>query len=99
MKSCKQPPPGPPHEADAGLSARKLTVKQAAERAGVSPALVYRWCQEQRLVHYRLGGQGRRGKILIDPADLDAFLKSLKVEAGGSRDHPDLKHIILPRPS
>ena len=57
-----------------------LTVKQAAERAGVSEALVYQWCCERRLPHYRLGGQGRRGKIGIDPHELDSFLESLKVE-------------------
>jgi excisionase family DNA binding protein len=58
----------------------KLTVKRAAERAGVSTALVYRWCDERRLPHYRAGGKGRRGKILIEPSDLDSFLESLKVE-------------------
>lgn len=57
-----------------------LTVKQAAERANVSTALVYQWCNERRLPHYRLGGKGRRGKLLIDPADLDAFMRSLRVE-------------------
>src|SRR5689334_19549696 len=64
----------------AGIPAMKLTVKQAAERAGVSPALVYEWCEERRLPHYRAGRQGRRGKILIEEADLDAFIESLKVE-------------------
>jgi excisionase family DNA binding protein len=62
-----------------------LTVKQAAERAGVSDSLIYQWCDERRLVHYRVGGAGKRGKILIDPADLDACMASLKVEA---RDAP-----------
>src|SRR6266487_1084441 len=59
----------------------KLTPKQAAERAGVSPALIYLWCAERRLRHLRAGGRGRRGRILIDRADLDAFLKSLEVAA------------------
>jgi excisionase family DNA binding protein len=62
-----------------------LTVKQAAERANVSTALVYQWCEERRLPHYRLGGKGKRGKLLINPADLDAFMQSLRVEAGESR--------------
>ena len=57
-----------------------ISVKQAAERAGVSEALVYQWCNERRLPHYRLGGEGRRGKIGIRPPDLDSFLDSLKVE-------------------
>jgi excisionase family DNA binding protein len=62
-----------------------LTVKQAAAHAGVSESLIYQWCDERRLVHYRVGGVGKRGKILVDPADLDGFMASLKVEA---RDAP-----------
>lgn len=69
-----------------------LTVKQAAVRAGVSSALVYAWCEERRLAHYRCGGQGRRGKILIDPADLDAFMESCKVTPAVSLP-ADLVHI------
>ncbi len=60
----------------------RLTPKEAAERARVSVALIYKWTsEEQRLPHYRAGGKGRRGRILIDPADLDAFLESQKVAA------------------
>lgn len=72
-----------------------LTVKQAASRAGVSSALVYQWCDERRLVHYRCGGQGRRGKILIHPADLDAFLEGCKVTPEASLP-PGLVHIRPP---
>jgi excisionase family DNA binding protein len=57
-----------------------LTVKQAAEKAGVSESLIYQWCEERRLAHFRAGGKGRRGKILIAPADLDAFMASIRVE-------------------
>lgn len=57
----------------------KLSPKQVATREGISPALVYQWCDEGRLPHYRLGGQGRRGRILIDECDLDAFLESCKI--------------------
>jgi len=63
----------------------RLTVKQAAQHAGVSESLIYQWCDERRLVHYRVGGAGKRGKILIDPADVDSFMASVKVEA---RDTP-----------
>ena len=55
-----------------------LTVKAAAVRVGVSPSLIYAWCQEQRLAHYRLGREGKRGRIRINPADLDALVKSLR---------------------
>ena len=57
-----------------------LTVKEAGEQAGVSPALIYQWCQEQRLAHYRFGSEGKRGKILIDPKDLDRFRQECRVE-------------------
>jgi hypothetical protein len=52
------------------INMQKLTVKEAGVIAGVSPALVYQWCQEQRLPHYGFGSEGRRGKILIDPAGI-----------------------------
>jgi len=57
-----------------------LTVKQAAARANVSPSLVYQWCQEQRLAHYRFGTEGKRGRILIDPADLDKLIAECRRE-------------------
>ena len=55
-----------------------LTPKTAAERAGVSASLVYAWCREQRLPHYRVGREGTRGRIRIAPADLDAFITTLR---------------------
>ena len=63
----------------------KLTPKQAGERAGVSASLIYQLCQERRLPHYRVGGRGRRGKILIDEADLAAFFEACRV---GGQDQP-----------
>jgi excisionase family DNA binding protein len=78
----------------------KLTPKMAAERAGVSPSLIYEWCHEKRVPHYRCGGRGRRGRILIEDADLDTFLDTLRVEAvPDGQGVPALKHISLPRPS
>jgi excisionase family DNA binding protein len=70
----------------------KLTPKRAAERAGVSPQLIYKWCEERRLPHYRLGGRGRRGRIVIDPLDLDAFLATLKVTPGPPGDDGEFRH-------
>jgi excisionase family DNA binding protein len=73
-----------------------LTVKQAAERLRVSPSLVYSWCEDRILPHYRMGGKGKRGKILIEEAALDAFLQSHRVE-GRACDASSLvlKHISL----
>jgi excisionase family DNA binding protein len=70
----------------------RLSVTEAADRAGVSESLVYRWCDEGRLAHYRLGSRGRRGKIVILATDLDAFLESCRVTDAAGEDGP-LKHI------
>jgi excisionase family DNA binding protein len=71
----------------------KLTIKQAAERAGVSPSLVYGWCQERRLRHYRFGGKGRRGKIMVEEFDLEGFLEECVVEPGEADEDGPLTHI------
>lgn len=73
----------------------RMSVKQAAERVGVSESLVYQWCQEKRLPHLRLGRAGKRGKILIAEADLAAFLDGLTVRAGEDQSSPALKYITL----
>jgi hypothetical protein len=68
-----------------------VTAKQAAQRAGVSPSLVYLWTTvEKRLPHLRLGRRGSRGRILIEEDDLAAFLAKLKVE-GGDEPPPTAK--------
>jgi excisionase family DNA binding protein len=64
------------------------TVKQAAQREGVSPQMIYRLCEERRLPHYRIGSRGRRGKILIDEADLAGFLASCKVVVPAAPGEP-----------
>ena len=73
-----------------------LTVKQVAERLRISASLVYSWCEDHLLPHYRMGGKGKRGKILIEEAALDAFLQSRRVE-GKPVDASSLglKHITL----
>jgi excisionase family DNA binding protein len=70
----------------------KLTPTAAAARAGVSPQLIYQWCRERRLPHYRLGTQGRRGRILIEDADLDAFLETLRVTPRPPGDDGEFRH-------
>ena len=76
-----------------------MTVKQTAEMKGVSAQLIYLWCEEQRLAHYRLGGRGRRGRILIDPADFDAFLKTLRVAPRPPGDEGEFRHSHRPSES
>ena len=72
-----------------------LTVKQAAELAGVSDSLVYEWCAENLVVHYRFGKKGHRGKVMIDEKDLEAFLASCRQEVRPGAETPQLKHIKL----
>jgi excisionase family DNA binding protein len=71
----------------------RLSPRETAEYAGVSVSLVYQWCAERRLPHFRLGKSGRRGKLLIEQADLDAFLESLRVGAGKEEPVGGLRHI------
>lgn len=72
----------------------KMSIKQAADRTGFSTSLLYQICAERRLPHYRLGRNGKRGKILIDEADLDAFMAASKVEAvAGAVPVTALRHI------
>jgi len=58
-----------------------LTPKQVSEQIGVSDSLVYEWCAQRLLPHFRFGRQGKRGKVLIEQADLDAFLAAHRQEA------------------
>jgi excisionase family DNA binding protein len=70
-----------------------ITAKQAAERLGVSDSLIYEWCAQGLLKHYRFGGKGRRGCIRIEEADLDAFLAASRHEV--QVPVPPLQHIKL----
>ena len=69
-----------------------LTAKQAAEKSGVSISLVYQWCKEGLLEHMRLGGNGKRGKVMIDSLSLDKFLDDRRQPAKLS---VGLRHISL----
>jgi hypothetical protein len=51
-----------------------LAVKPVAERLRISASLVYSWCEDHLLPHYRMGGEGKRGKILIEQAAADGKL-------------------------
>jgi hypothetical protein len=80
----------------------RLTVREAANRAGVCPSLIYNWCSTKLLAHYRVGAAGRRGKIVIDETELDSFLQRFRVEAAVATTQsptrvrkPALKHLSL----
>ncbi len=60
-------------------SMNRLSLKEAAQAAGMCVSTLRLWVRSGDLPHYRLGAPGRRGKIVIDIADLDAFLEQLKV--------------------
>lgn len=70
-----------------------LSVKAAAARAGVCVAIVYGWVAARVLPHFRVGAVGKRGKIVIAEADLDAFLQQLRVQAAEPEPNP------APRPA
>ena len=72
-----------------------LTPKQVAERIGVSASLIYEWCGDNLLPHYRFDRKGKRGRIMIDEKDLEAFLASCRQEARPQGEPPPLKHIKL----
>jgi excisionase family DNA binding protein len=75
---------------------KPLTVAEAAGRAGVSDSLVYEWCGEGLLAHYRLGRKGKGGRVMIEEADLDAFLASCRREDRPPTPAlPPLAHIKL----
>lgn len=70
-----------------------ITVKRAAEQLGVSESLVYEWCAQGLLKHYRFGGTSKRGCIRIEETDLNEFLVACLHQA--RPQVPTLKHIIL----
>ncbi len=72
------PVPRPARTAAPAAKSDRLSVRDAAARAGVSTPTVYGWCEAGVLAHSRVGAAGRRGRIVILAADLDTFLASLR---------------------
>jgi excisionase family DNA binding protein len=56
-----------------------MTIKQAAERLEISKSLAYRLVEEGRLPCRRIGGRGKRGKIIVTEEDVKRFMESVKV--------------------
>jgi excisionase family DNA binding protein len=71
-----------------------ISVKAAAKKIGVSQALVYQLCAEGTLPHYRVGGKGKRGKIVIDPNELESYFQARRIEPTQATQLP-LGHIVL----
>jgi excisionase family DNA binding protein len=63
------PPVSPRLRAVAGRADHLLSVRQVAERLGVSTATVYALCDRGELLHVRVSNA-----IRVLPADLQAFL-------------------------
>ena len=73
-----------------------LTVKNVAERLGVSSALVYSLVAEGKIPTYRIGLG--RGAIRFTEADLSAYLASCRLEVQEGKpapSRPTLKHLRL----
>lgn len=87
---------------DAVGTFERFDVKLAAAYAGVCASVIYGLCAARVLPHYRLGGQGRRGKIVIQKADLDAYLADCRVEPkkrpviAAPKPRLTLRHLRLP---
>lgn len=63
-----------------------MTPQQAADRIGVSRSLVYALIAEGRLRCIRVGRRGRRGKIVIEPSDVDELIAALREECRAGAD-------------
>lgn len=57
-----------------------MTVRDAAMRLEISQSLAYRLIAERRLSCIRIGGQGRRGKIIVTEDDIRRFMERTRAE-------------------
>ena len=74
------------------LGAGMLTVKQVAERLGVSSSQVYALCSSGKLAHYRFGVG--KGALRISEEQLAAFLAATTFKPPAA-ELPELRHIRL----
>lgn len=73
----------------------RLSVKEAAERIGVSPSLVYALCHEGVLPHTRHGRTGKRGCIRITEEAISVYVKASKGEGRHQPAPLILRHLSL----
>jgi excisionase family DNA binding protein len=64
----------------------KLTINDVVKKleGKIAKSTLYEAVEQKRIAHYRISGTGRRGKILIDEADLEAWLEEQRVGAQGT---------------
>ncbi len=70
-----------------------LSVKDFADRLGLSRSKVYHLVKQKRIGHYRV-----EGKIAFDERDMEEFLEECRVEKSRARKAPPcrrLKHLKL----
>lgn len=70
-----------------------MTVKQAAERLGVSPSLVYALARAGKITHERHGLAG--GRIVIREEALEAYRAGCVRAGRGPSPGPALTHISV----
>lgn len=71
-----------------------MTVKQAAQRLGLSPSLIYSLCAFGVIKHTRHGRPGRRGCIRISEEAIAEYQASCRVEPPPA-PAMELKHLRL----
>ena len=64
-----------------------LTVKEAAQRLGISRSKLYTMAASREIAHYKIGG-----KILFGEEQLQEFLAGCRVEAGHANPHFTFTH-------
>ncbi len=65
-------------EATVTIGGIEMNIREASRRLEIIESLTYQLCREGRLPHVRIGGRGRRGKIVITEPDLADFLASVR---------------------
>ena len=55
-----------------------MSSQRAAKRLEISPSLCYRLIEQKQLSCVRIGGIGRRGKIIVTEDDIKRFMDSLR---------------------
>ena len=72
-----------------------MTVREAANKIGISPSKLYQLASSRKISHYRVGG-----KILFGEDDVSAFLATCRVGVAAPapatpQTRPRLKHLNL----